>query len=40
MQVIINQVCDFMYDSSTPIELEAIKGASRNTPGLNANNLD
>jgi len=32
-------VCDFMYNSSTPIELEAIKGASTNTPGLNANNL-
>ena len=33
------QVCDFMYDETTPIELEAIKNSSVSVPGLNANKL-
>ena len=33
------QVCDFIYDKTTPIELEAIKNASVSVPGLDANIL-
>jgi hypothetical protein len=33
------QVCDFLYDETTPIELEAIKNSSVSVPGLNANKL-
>ena len=33
------QVCDFLYDETTPIELEAIKNSSVSVPGLDANKL-
>ena len=33
------QVCDFLYDETTPIELEDIKNSSVSVPGINANKL-
>ena len=33
------QVCDFIYDETTPIQLEAIKNSSVSVPGLNPNIL-